>query len=115
MFFQHGKNSSKPILQKYDTVLSNPPFGIKGSLYAEITSDIQNEYIPIKSSNAVSLLLQAIIHTLKTNGKCAIVLPDGQDIFSKSDTTLVAIKEHLARTIYLPSGVLHYTSIKTWK
>ena len=56
---------------------------------------------------------------LKINGKCAVVLPDGQDLFSKTNKTLVAIREYLMKTcdlkeiIYLPSGVFTYTSIKT--
>ena len=56
---------------------------------------------------------------LKINGKCAVVLPDGQDLFSKINTTLVAIREYLMKTcdlkeiIYLPSGIFTYTSIKT--
>jgi type I restriction enzyme S subunit len=56
---------------------------------------------------------------LKINGKCAVVLPDGQDLFSKTNTTLVTIREYLMKTcdlkeiIYLPSGIFTYTSIKT--
>jgi restriction endonuclease S subunit len=56
---------------------------------------------------------------LKINGKCAVVLPDGQDLFSKTNTTLVAIREYLMKTcdlkeiIYLPSGIFTYTTIKT--
>jgi restriction endonuclease S subunit len=56
---------------------------------------------------------------LKINGKCAVVLPDGQDLFSKTNKTLVTIREYLMKTcdlkeiIYLPSGIFTYTSIKT--
>ena len=56
---------------------------------------------------------------LKINGKCAVVLPYGQDLFSKSNTNLVSIREYLMKTcdlkeiIHLPSGVFTYTSIKT--
>jgi restriction endonuclease S subunit len=56
---------------------------------------------------------------LKINGKCVVVLPDGQDLFSKTNTSLVAIREYLVKTcdlkeiIYLPSGIFTYTSIKT--
>ena len=34
---------------------------------------------------------------LKVEGKCAIVLPDGQDLFNKSNTTLVSIREYLMK------------------
>jgi restriction endonuclease S subunit len=56
---------------------------------------------------------------LKINGKAAVVLPDGQDLFSKTNKTLVAVREYLMKTcdlkeiIYLPSGIFTYTSIKT--
>ena len=65
------------------------------------------------------MFIQAIIYMLKINGKCAVVLPDGQDLFSKTNKTLIAVREYLMKTcdlkeiIYLPSGIFTYTSIKT--
>ena len=114
-----GDSIREPITRKFDNILANPPFGIKGLKYEDFKSDIKDEYVPIKSDNAVSLFIQAIIYMLKINGKCAVVLPDGQDLFSKTNTTLVAIREYLMKTcelkeiIYLPSGIFEYTSIKT--
>ena len=121
MFEQLEKGDSirDPIIRKFDNVLANPPFGIKGLKYDDFESPLKNEYIPIKSDNAVSLFIQAIIHMLKINGKAAVVLPDGQDLFSKTNKTLVAVREYLMKTcdlkeiIYLPSGIFTYTSIKT--
>ena len=121
MFEQLEKGDSirEPITRKFDNVLANPPFGIKGLKYDDFESPLKNEYIPIKSDNAVSLFIQAIIHMLKINGKAAVVLPDGQDLFSKTNKTLVAVREYLMKTcdlkeiIYLPSGMFEYTSIKT--
>ena len=114
-----GDSIREPITTKFDSILANPPFGIKGLKYDTIKNTLKNEYIPIKSDNAVSLFIQAIIYMLKINGKCAIVLPDGQDLFSKTNTTFIAIREYLMKTcdlkevIYLPSGIFTYTSIKT--
>ncbi len=116
---ERGDTIREPITRKFDNILSNPPFGIKGLKYDDFTFSLKNEYIPIKTDNAVSLFLQAIIYMLKINGKCAIVLPDGQDLFSKTNKTLIAIREYLMKTcdlkeiIYLPSGLFEYTSIKT--
>jgi type I restriction-modification system DNA methylase subunit len=118
---ERGDSIRNPIMRKFDNILANPPFGIKGLKYNEfqLDEDIRNSYIPIKSDNAVSLFIQAIICMLNINGKCAIVLPDGQDLFSKSNKTLIAIREYLMKTcdlkeiIYLPSGIFTYTSIKT--
>ena len=120
--FEHldkGDSIRVPITRKFDNILANPPFGIKGLKYDDFQSPLKSEYVPIKTDNAVSLFIQAIIYMLKINGKCAVVLPDGQDLFSKTNTTLVAIREYLMKTcdlkeiIYLPSGIFTYTSIKT--
>jgi type I restriction enzyme S subunit len=107
-----------PITNKYDIVLANPPFGMDGLVYNEISHSLRNEYMPIKSSNAVSLFLQAIIYMLKINGRCAVVLPNGKELFNKGNE-LVAIREYLMKTCdlkeiyYLPSGTFTHTPIKT--
>lgn len=107
-----------PITKKYDVILTNPPFGIKGLNYDEIISPLRDEYIPIKTNSAVPLFLQAIIHMLKVGGRCGVVLPDGQELFNKQ-STLVAVREYLMKTcdlkqiVYMPSGVFTHTSIKT--
>ena len=117
--FERGDSIREPITRKFDNILANPPFGIKGLKYKDFMYPLKDEYLPIKCDNAVSLFLQAIIYMLKINGKCAIVLPDGQDLFSKTNKTLVAIREYLMKTcdlkeiLYLPSGIFTYTSIKT--
>jgi type I restriction-modification system DNA methylase subunit len=114
-----GDSIRQPITRKFDNILANPPFGIKGLKYDDFQSPLKSEYVPIKTDNAVSLFIQAIIYMLKINGKCAVVLPDGQDLFSKTNSTLIAIREYLMKTcdlkeiIYLPSGIFTYTSIKT--
>jgi type I restriction-modification system DNA methylase subunit len=114
-----GDSIRDPITRKFDNILANPPFGIKGLKYNDFECPLKSEYVPIKTDNAVSLFIQCIIYMLKINGKCAVVLPDGQDLFSKTNTTLVAIRKYLMKTcdlkeiIYLPSGIFTYTSIKT--
>lgn len=114
-----GDSIRDPITRKFDNILANPPFGIKGLKYNDFQHPLKSEYIPIKSDNAVSLFIQAIIYMLKINGKCAVVLPDGQDLFSKTNKTLVYVREYLMKTCdlkeiyYLPSGIFTHTSIKT--
>jgi type I restriction-modification system DNA methylase subunit/restriction endonuclease S subunit len=116
---EKGDSIREPIKRKFDNILANPPYGIKGLKYDDFQSPLKSEYVPIKTDNAVSLFIQAIIYMLNINGKCAVVLPDGQDLFSKTNTSLVAIREYLVKTcdlkeiIYLPSGIFTYTSIKT--
>ena len=120
--FEHlecGDSIRKPIDIKFDNILANPPFGIKGLRYDDFQNPLKAEYVPIKTDNAVSLFIQAIIYMLNINGKCAVVLPDGQDLFSKTNKRLIAIREYLMKTcdlkeiIYLPSGIFTYTSINT--
>jgi type I restriction enzyme M protein len=114
-----GDSIREPILRKFDNILANPPFGIKGLKYDDFDSPYKNEYVPIKTDNAVSLFIQAIIYMLKINGKCAVVLPDGPDLYSKNNATLVTIREYLLKTcdlkeiIYLPSGIFENTTTKT--
>jgi type I restriction-modification system DNA methylase subunit len=114
----NGDSIRETISRKFDIVLSNPPFGIKGLKYDEFTQSVK-DILPIKSTNAVSLFIQLIIHILNIGGRCAVVLPDGQDLFSKSNTTLVAIREYLMKSCdlseicYLPAGIFENTSIKT--
>jgi type I restriction-modification system DNA methylase subunit/restriction endonuclease S subunit len=116
---EKGDSIREPITTKFDNILANPPYGIKGLKYDDFQNSLKNEYVPIKSDNAVSLFIQAIIYMLKINGKCAVVLPDGQDLFSKTNKTLITVREYLLKTcdlkeiIYLPSGIFTNTSIKT--
>lgn len=115
---ERGDSIRDPITRKFDYVLSNPPYGIKGLKYDNFTSSLKYEYTPIKSDNAVSLFLQAIIYMLNINGKCAIVLPDGKDLFGK-DKVLVDIRKYLIKTcdlteiVYMPPDIFNNTSIKT--
>ena len=117
---QQGDSIRDPIREKYDIVLANPPFGIKGLDYKEIKNEnkARDEYLPIESKSAVPLFLQAIISILKVGGRCAMVMPDGQELFGKGKA-LVALREYLMKScdlrevIYLPSGVFSNTSIKT--
>ena len=116
---ERGDSIRDPITRKFDIVLANPPFGIKGLKYDDFDYGIKQEYLPIKSTNAISLFIQAVIYILKIDGKCGIVLPDGKDLFNTKDKTLIAIREYLLKTcnlkevIHLPAGVFSNTSIKT--
>lgn len=115
---EKGDSIRNPITNQYDIILANPPFGIDGLMYNEIVHELRNEYMPISSNSAVPLFLQAIIHMLKVNGRCAVVLPEGQELFSKNKA-LVAVREYVMKTcdlkevIYLPAGTFTHTSIKT--
>jgi type I restriction enzyme M protein len=89
---EKGDSIRDPIINKYDIVIANPPFGIDGLIYNEILHPLRNEYMPIRSNSAVPLFLQAIIYMLKINGRCAVVLPNGKELFSKNNK-LVNIRQ----------------------
>ena len=116
---ERGDSIREPIRRKFKYVLANPPFGIKGLVFDGFRSSIKFEYTPIKTDNAVSLFIQAIVYILEIGGTCAVVLPDGQDLSSRTNASLVAVREWLMKTcdllevIYLPAGIFTYTSIKT--
>ena len=115
-----GDSIRNPILEQKDNILTNPPFGIKGLTYQEISNEggKRDLFMPIIVNSAVPLFLQVIIKTLKIGGKCGIVLPDGQDLFSRNNG-LVSVREYLLKTcdlkeiIYFPTGTFTHTSIKT--
>lgn len=112
----YGDSIRNPLNIKVDNVLANPPFGIKGLKYNSFNHETKELHMPIKVDNAVLLVLQSIIHMLKINGKCAIVLPNGKELFSPQ---LMNVRHYLMKTcdlqkiIHLPSGMFTNTSIST--
>jgi restriction endonuclease S subunit len=115
---EYGDSIKQLISNEVDIVIANPPFGIKTLKYEKIDSHLKREYVPIETSNAVSLFLQIIIYILKINGRCAIVIPKGKDLFGETND-LIAIRKYLMKTcdlkeiIYLPSGLFINTDIET--
>ena len=107
-----------PTTKKWKNILTNPPFGIDGLNYDDIDTPLRDEYYPVRINSAVPLFLQLIIKILEINGKCAIVLPDGQELFNKNQA-LVAIREYLVKTcdlkeiISFPAKTFSFTDIKT--
>lgn len=57
--------------ERYDVILSNPPFGTKGASQAPERDDFT-----IETSNKQLNFVQHIVNTLKRGGRAAIVLPD---------------------------------------
>jgi type I restriction-modification system DNA methylase subunit len=121
IFFNNIQNQDSlniNIDKKYKYVLSNPPFGTKLITYDKLNID-KNKIIPIKSNNAISLFIQLIIHILEINGEACIVIPQGQDLNSKSNKNFINVRELLLKTccvkkiIFLEKDIFENTSIKT--
>jgi type I restriction-modification system DNA methylase subunit len=56
---------------------------------------------------------------MKINGRCAVVLPTGKELNSKSDKSLIMLRKFLMKTcdlkriIHLPSGIFEHASVST--
>lgn len=100
-----------------DVILTNPPFGLKVKYDGFVTLDMQ-EHIPIKINNGTLIFLQLCITCLKIGGRCAIVLPDGQEFFS-TNKNMINVRRLLLYTcevhgLYqVPSGTFETTGTKT--
>lgn len=60
---------------KYDNILANPPFGIKGLKYKDMNQKIKN--LGINGTKGEILFIQLCMAKLNDNGKCCIVVPEG--------------------------------------
>ena len=59
---------------KYDNILANPPFGIKGLKYKDMNQQIKN--LGINGTKGEILFLQLCMAKLNDGGKCCIVVPE---------------------------------------
>ena len=115
--------------KKFDLILTNPPFGTKMT-YKDLETKFNdyrynyfnssqlkfNDIYPINTNNGASLFLQHVIYMLKDNGVCGIVLPDGNELASKS---YYNIRKYLIdnckiiKVINVSGGTFGSTGVKT--
>lgn len=78
---------SEPVKEKYDIILTNPPYVTSGSsnLKDEISKDeaILKPYYKISAMGVEGLFMEWIIRALKPGGKAFVVVPDG--IFNRQN------------------------------
>lgn len=104
------KNSLK---NKFDIILSNPPFSLKIPFDTEMCFCI---YGKPPASNADFAFLQYCIFTLKDSGRAAIILPDGILFREGKEYEIrkkIIINKHISAIIYLPKGIFKNTAIAT--
>ena len=95
---------------RYDVVLTNPPFGGK-----ERAAVQQN--FPIKTGETAFLFLQHFIKILKAGGRAGIVIKN--TFLSNTDNAAVSLRRHLLETcdlhtvLDLPGGVFSGAGVKT--
>lgn len=90
-----------PESRRFDIIMTNPPFGGKEN------KQIQQNF-PIQSQSTELLALQYVMKSLKRDGRCGIVLPEG--VLFRSDSFARVKREllenfNLHTIISLPSGV----------
>ena len=103
----------------YDTVLANPPFGVK-TKYADIvaTGDAETKLSFPISSSATGMFLQRIVRVLCVGGMGLVILPLGNELASrqKKQTELrVAFLRavELLEIVAVPPGTFANTGIRT--
>jgi type I restriction enzyme S subunit len=112
--------------KKFDVIFTNPPFGTDNK-YKELKNKFDKnkpenfnikfeDIYPINCNNGVNLFLMNIIYSLNDNGICAVIVPDGELIYSKS---LFNMRKYIIdnckmlKIISIESKAFEYTQIKT--
>ena len=89
----HGNSLTHDLLDytekdRFDVILMNPPYG--GSEKADVKGHFPDD---LASSETADLFMAVIMYRLKTNGRAAVILPDG--FLFGADNAKLAIKEKL--------------------
>jgi type I restriction enzyme S subunit len=112
--------------KKFDVIFTNPPFGTQTN-YKSLKSKFDynkpkdftinfEDIFPIITNDGINLFIQLIIYSLKDNGICAIVLPDGELIYSKSLTNMrkfIIDNCKILKFISIENKAFEHTQIKT--
>lgn len=104
----HNQNVAEK--DKYDVILSNPPYG--GKMASELQTNFR-----VRSSKTECLFLQHIMRCLAKGGRAAVVVPEG--VLNRLGPDEKVRKElieqfNLHTVLSLPAGVfLPYTPVKT--
>jgi|694.fasta_scaffold02753_16 type I restriction-modification system DNA methylase subunit/restriction endonuclease S subunit len=114
---------------KFDLILTNPPFGIKMT-YKDLETrfnDYKTNYYkssqlkfqdiyPINTNNGACLFIQHVIYMLNEGGICGIVLPDGNELTSKSYYNIrkfLIDNCKIIKVINVSGGTFGSTGVKT--
>ena len=114
---------------KFDLILTNPPFGTKmtykdleikfndykSNYYKSSQVKFQDIY-PINTNNGACLFIQHVIYMLKDNGICGIVLPDGNELTSKGYYNIrkfLIDNCKIIKVINVSGGTFGSTGVKT--
>lgn len=99
-------------LQKYDVVLTNPPFAGK------VDRERIKPTLPVKSNKTQTLFLGYVLNALKENGRAGIILPEGTLFGTNKDDKAIRRflleNARLEAVVSMPAGVFQpYAGVKT--
>lgn len=109
---------SEPVKEKYDLILTNPPYVTTGSsnLKEEIVKSGLEGHYKINAMGVEGLFLEWIIRALKPNGKAFVIIPDGilNRINDKNLRQFIRDECYLDAIISLPTKTFFTTIKKTY-
>lgn len=110
---------AKPIKDKFDLILTNPPYVMSGSsnLKEEISKQQElKDYFAISAMGIEGLFMEWIVRALKPNGKAFVVVPDGIMNRSKDKKLRNFILDncYVDAVISLPLNTFFTTNKKTY-
>lgn len=103
--------SQSPLKPAANVILTNPPFGLKGSLSAE-----QKKQLDFPTSNKQLAFIQHCYKSLAKHGRAAIVVPDNvlfESGVACSIRKMLLDKFRLHTVLSLPTGIFYATGIRT--
>lgn len=110
---------AKPIKDKFDLILTNPPYVMSGSsnLKEEISKQQElKDYFAISAMGIEGLFMEWIVRALKPNGKAFVVVPDG--IMNRSNDkklrNFILDNCYVDAVISLPLNAFFTTNKKTY-
>ncbi len=110
---------ARPIVDKYDLILTNPPYVMSGSsnLKDEIAKDdALKNYYKISAMGIEGLFMEWIVRALKPGGKAFVVVPDG--IMNRSNDkklrNFILEQCNIDAVISLPLNTFFTTNKKTY-
>ena len=110
---------AKPVIEKYDLILTNPPYVMSGSsnLKEEIAKDdTLKKYFAVSAMGIEGLFMEWIIRALKPGKKAFIVVPDG--IMNRSNDkklrNFILDQCNIDAVISLPLNTFFTTNKKTY-
>ena len=111
---------------KYDLILTNPPFGLSlkfETISQNYINNINNknnidDIYKIKDNKSIVQFMELVLYKLKDNGICIVIMPYGE-FFSGSSKSSVKVRKHfmdnlnITDIINFPGGVFSHTHVET--